>query len=52
MPGDRIRLTAPGGGGYGDPRERDREMIEEDLREGYVSPESAARNYGYEVGGD
>jgi 5-oxoprolinase (ATP-hydrolysing)/N-methylhydantoinase B len=52
MPGDRIRLTAPGGGGYGDPRERDREMIEEDLREGYVSPDSAARNYGYEVGGD
>ena len=49
-PGDRIRLTAPGGGGYGDPHERDRAMIEEDLREGYVSPASAARDYGYDPG--
>jgi 5-oxoprolinase (ATP-hydrolysing)/N-methylhydantoinase B len=41
-PGDRIRLTAPGGGGYGSPLERDREAIAEDLAEGYVS-EAAAR---------
>jgi N-methylhydantoinase B len=46
-PGDRIRLTAPGGGGYGEPRERDPAMVEEDLREGYVSPESAGRDYGH-----
>jgi N-methylhydantoinase B len=46
QPGDRIRLTAPGGGGYGDPRERDPVLIEEDLREGYVSAESAERDYG------
>ena len=40
-PGDRIRLTTPGGGGYGEPRERDAWRIEEDLREGYVSDASA-----------
>ena len=46
-PGDRIRLCTPGGGGYGDPRERDPALSEEDLREGYISPESARQNYGY-----
>ncbi len=48
QPGDRIRLTAPGGGGYGDPHERDVSRIEEDLREGYVSEASAARDYAYQ----
>jgi N-methylhydantoinase B len=47
QPGDRIRLWTPGGGGYGDPRERDPALIEEDLEEGYISPESARQNYGY-----
>ena len=47
-PGDRVRLVVPGGGGYGDPRERDPAMIEEDLREGYISRESARRDYGFE----
>jgi N-methylhydantoinase B/oxoprolinase/acetone carboxylase alpha subunit len=51
-PGDRIRLTTPGGGGYGDPRERERERIAQDVREGYVSPESAARDYGYDPTAD
>jgi N-methylhydantoinase B len=46
-PGDRIRLSVPGGGGYGEPREREPERIEEDLREGYISAESAERDYGY-----
>jgi N-methylhydantoinase B len=46
-PGDRIRLSVPGGGGYGDPNEREPWRIEEDLREGYVSAESAARDYGH-----
>jgi len=32
-PGDRVRLVVPGGGGYGDPKQRDHAMIEEDLRE-------------------
>lgn len=44
-PGDRLCLISPCGGGYGDPRERDREAVRKDLREGFVSPESARRLY-------
>jgi len=49
--GDRIRLTTCGGGGYGDVAERPREMIAEDVREGYVSKEAAAARYGYSAAG-
>jgi len=37
----------PGGGGHGDPAKRARDAIAEDLREGYVTAEAAARDYGY-----
>jgi 5-oxoprolinase (ATP-hydrolysing)/N-methylhydantoinase B len=47
-PGDRVLLVTPGGGGYGDPRERDPARLQEDLREGYVTPEAAARDYGHQ----
>jgi len=46
-PGDRVVLDAAGGGGYGDPRSRARAAIARDLAEGKVSPEAAARDYGY-----
>ncbi len=45
-PGDTVVMDAAGGGGYGDPRERDREAIARDLREGKVTAESARRDYG------
>ncbi|HZF76878.1 MAG TPA: hydantoinase B/oxoprolinase family protein [Acetobacteraceae bacterium] len=45
-PGRCVRLLYPGGGGFGPPRERDRAAIEADLRDGYVTPEAAARDYG------
>lgn len=45
--GDRVVLQMPGGGGFGDPAERDPAMIAHDLREGYVTPEGAARDYGH-----
>jgi N-methylhydantoinase B len=45
-PGDRIHLIAPGGGGWGNPRERDRAMVREDLAEGYISARSAEEDYG------
>lgn len=44
-PGDRIRLTTPGGGGYGEPGKRDRDAVREDVREGYVFEEAARRWY-------
>lgn len=39
--GQRLVLNMPGGGGYGDPRERDRKQLAEDIRHGYVDPEDA-----------
>jgi N-methylhydantoinase B len=43
--GDAIVVETGGGGGYGTPSERPRELIERDLRRGYVSAEAAARDY-------
>ena len=40
-----VQMTA-GGGGWGDARWRDRSSVERDVRLGYVSRESAARDYG------
>jgi N-methylhydantoinase B len=47
-PGDRIMLTTPGGGGYGDPAARDPHAVAEDEREGYISWAAAMRCYGYQ----
>ncbi len=47
-PGDRITLIEAGGGGYGDPRERDRESVRRDVANGFVSPAAAQREYGFE----
>jgi N-methylhydantoinase B len=44
--GERFLLQSAGGGGYGDPRERDRAALKRDIAEGYVSAEAAAREYG------
>lgn len=38
-PGDRIRLTTPGGGGMGDPGQRDPSQTREDLLDGWITPE-------------
>jgi len=48
--GDRVSILTPGGGGYGDPGERDPALLEADLRDGFVSPESARCDYGQEGG--
>ena len=45
-PGTRVQFTLGGGGGYGDPLERAPDRVAEDVREGYVSPEFAASDYG------
>jgi N-methylhydantoinase B/oxoprolinase/acetone carboxylase alpha subunit len=47
--GDEIRIESCGGAGYGDPRERDRELVARDIAEGFVSPAAAARIYGARV---
>jgi N-methylhydantoinase B len=43
--GERFVVQSAGGGGYGDPRLRDRSAIDRDMAEGYVSaPRTAANN--------
>ncbi|MDA8107506.1 MAG: hydantoinase B/oxoprolinase family protein [Betaproteobacteria bacterium] len=49
-PGDRVVMDAAGGGGYGEPKERDPEALARDLREGKVSREGAARDFGLSPG--
>jgi N-methylhydantoinase B len=45
-PGDTVVIDSAGGGGYGGPLERDFEMVERDVIEGYVSVERAKEDYG------
>ncbi|NKB78226.1 MAG: hydantoinase B/oxoprolinase family protein [Gammaproteobacteria bacterium] len=45
----RVLLAFPGGGGYGDPAERDPELIKKDLSLGYISQDVAEQDYGYEA---
>ncbi|SLN64875.1 hydantoinase B/oxoprolinase family protein [Oceanibacterium hippocampi] len=47
--GDVLRLITPSGGGFGDPLERDPARVLEDVRDGFVSLESAARDYGVTI---
>jgi N-methylhydantoinase B len=45
-PGDVVTMDAAGGGGYGNPLDRDPELLEQDVANGYVSPERAREDYG------
>ena len=44
--GDRLRLEIAGGGGFGDPFERDPNMVADDVANGLVSVDSAKVDYG------
>jgi N-methylhydantoinase B len=44
--GDAFRIRSGGGGGYGSPLERAPELVQEDVRQGYVSIAAAAQLYG------
>src|ERR1700712_4475351 len=46
VPGERAVSITGGGGGYGDPRERDPELVLLDVLEGWVSRERAEKLYG------
>ncbi len=48
-PGDVVHVNLPGGGGYGDPFERDVDKVRWDVIEGYISVEEAERKYGVAV---
>src|SRR5262249_21548960 len=44
--GDIVRLETSGGGGFGEARLRARELVERDVRLGYVSAAAARDSYG------
>ena len=44
--GDRVRVGTPGGGGYGDPRKRDRALVRRDVALGDYAAAAAARLFG------
>ena len=46
VPGDRIRVSTPGGGGYGDPFKRDPAKVAKDVSRGYYTPAQAEKLYG------
>ena len=47
--GDTVHVNLPGGGGYGDPLQRDAQRVLWDVIEGYITPEEAEKNYGVAV---
>jgi N-methylhydantoinase B len=48
--GATLELTCGGGGGYGDPAERDPEAVHADVRDGYVSEARAREQYPHAFG--
>ena len=48
-PGDIVQVNMNAGGGYGDPLDRDPELVLGDLLDGYVSIEGAREDYGVVV---
>jgi N-methylhydantoinase B/oxoprolinase/acetone carboxylase alpha subunit len=47
--GEQVKIVAPGGGGWGNPLEREPERVLQDVIEGFVTPEAASRDYGVQV---
>ena len=46
-PAERVVIEFPGGGGYGDPADRDGADIAAEVRSGLLSPEAARKCYGW-----
>ena len=44
-PGDVIDVCTPGGGGYGNPSNRDPQKVQDDIRKGYYSAEQSAARF-------
>ncbi len=44
--GDEVFISAAGGGGHGDPKERDLDAVIEDVIDGYISRDAAEKEYG------
>ncbi|WP_341703250.1 hydantoinase B/oxoprolinase family protein [Ferrovibrio sp.] len=44
--GDRVRVSTPGGGGFGDPKRRDPALVARDIERGYYTPEQIRSRFG------
>lgn len=49
--GEQLYTQTPGGGGWGDPAERDQAEVDRDVEDGLISAEQAAKVYGKTKGG-
>jgi len=45
-PGDMVHVRTPGGGGFGNPFDRDPEAVARDVALGYYTADQAARVFG------
>ena len=43
--GDQLLLLAPGGGGYGNPRKRNKQLLDNDLADRFVTAKSQRKQY-------
>jgi N-methylhydantoinase B/oxoprolinase/acetone carboxylase alpha subunit len=47
--GDKVKLITGGGGGWGNPLKRNRNLVFQDLSEGFITKTSALHNYGVKI---
>ena len=50
--GDSVRVSTPGGGGFGDPLEREPALVARDVTRGYYTPAEAAQLFGVVLVGE
>ena len=49
MRGQRLKIVTPGGGGFGEPAQRDRAALLDDFRDGKISAEKIKQDYGVDI---
>ena len=47
--GQRLTIVTPGGGGFGEPAQRDRAALLDDFRDGKISAEKIKQDYGVDI---
>ena len=50
--GDKVRVSTPGGGGFGDPLTRDPTLVLRDVRRGYYTAEQVAELFAVVIAKD
>ena len=48
--GDTVRVSTPGGGGFGNPFDRDPQLVERDVKRGYYDQDQARQLFGVVIG--